>query len=129
MAVIPRTTLAGFLVAILNLLLSSTNSVAELMSTGQTIVLNDVPYYVPAESLATISVRRFGGLSSAGGLVPVTVTESSTNLQATVRGYGEMDDVWSKGFLEGETNRRSPFLSSFFYCVSSVLVKWSIRDY
>ena len=89
--------------ALLSLSLFATRSAAQLALTGQTLVLDNVPYYVPPTAFATVTVQRLRGLPSAGELFPVTVVDTSANLQATVQGYGEVDDVWSACFLEGKT--------------------------
>lgn len=89
--------------AILNCLFFAKNGASQLVSTGQTVTVNGIPYYVPATPLITVRNRRLRHLYSHGGLVPVTVAESFTNLQETVQGYGKVDDVWTSGFLEGET--------------------------
>lgn len=89
--------------AILHFLFFAKLGASELVSTGQTVSVNGIPYYVPATPLTTVTTRRLRRLHSLGGLVPVTVAESSATLQVIVQGYGEVDDVWSTGFLEGET--------------------------
>ena len=78
-----------------------------LRSTGQTLVLNDIPYYVPGTPFATIPFpKSLQGTASAGGLVPVTVVRlsaSNANLSGLERAIDdfEEDDVWNEGFLEG----------------------------
>ena len=96
-----RITFVSLVVATLNLLFTAKHSAAQLVSTGQTILLDGLPYYVPATALTTVKVRRLGSLPSAGGLVPVTVVDSLINLHATVQAYEKADDVWTTGFLEG----------------------------
>ena len=92
----------SFCIAALLTLLSLTPTAStQLVSTGQTLVLNNVPYYVPATAFTALNVKKLRGLPSADGLVPITVVGSSADLQATVQGYGQNDDVWSAGFLEG----------------------------
>ena len=78
-----------------------------LESTGQTLVLNGIPYYVPATPFTTISVLKpLKSAASAGGLVPVTILKLSASnanpsgLEQAIDGFGE-DDVWNEGFLEG----------------------------
>ncbi|KAK0507521.1 hypothetical protein JMJ35_010044 [Cladonia borealis] len=79
---------------------------ASLMFTGQTLLLNDIPYYVPATPLITLPSSSFlADFDSAEGLVPVTVVALPTSnfslsiLEAVVSGFG-VDDVWNEGFLE-----------------------------
>ena len=81
---------------------------ASLISTGQTLLLNDIPYYVPANPFTTIPpLTSLHTLRFAGGLVPVTVVgvsasnSSSSTLESIINEFG-MDDVWNEGFLEGE---------------------------
>lgn len=78
-----------------------------LESTGQTFVLNDIPYYVPATPFTTIPLLKpLESAASAGGLVPVTVLEVSASnatlsgLEQAIDGFS-IDDVWNEGFLEG----------------------------
>ncbi len=87
---------------------------ASLMFTGQTLLLNDIPYYVPATPLITVpSLSSLTNFGSADGLVPVTVvalpaSNSSLNVVGEiVSGFGA-DDVWNEGFLEGTYNDDSP---------------------
>ena len=94
---------AGLISAIVSLLSFAELGASQLVSTGQTVNVNGIPYYVPATPLTTVATRGLRRLHSPGGLVPVTVADSSTNLQVTIQGYGKVDDVWSTGFLEGET--------------------------
>ena len=102
MPAMARTALKGLIVFCLNILCSFRNAAAQLVSTGQTLVLNDIPYYLPAEPFTTVAIGKRSGLKSKSGLVPVTVVGGSDDLQATVQAYGEVDDVWSTGFLGGE---------------------------
>ena len=81
---------------------------ASLTSTGQTLLLNDIPYYVPATPFTTISpLTSLNTLYSASGLVPVTIVgvsasnSSLSNLESIINGFS-VDDVWNEGFLEGE---------------------------
>ena len=78
-----------------------------LRSTGQTLVLNDIPYYVPGAPFATIPfLKSLQGAASAGDLVPVTVVRlpasnaSLSGLERMIDDF-EKDDVWNEGFLEG----------------------------
>ena len=97
-----RITFVSLLVATLNLLFTAKHSAAQLVPTGQTILLNGLSYYVPATPLTTVKVRRLGSLPSAGGFVPVTVVDSLVNLHATIQEYQKADDVWTTGFLGGK---------------------------
>ena len=79
-----------------------------LTSTGQTLVLNDIPYYVPATPFATLPfLKPLQSAAYAGGLAPVTVVRLSASnaslsgLEQAISGFG-VDDVWNEGFVEGK---------------------------
>lgn len=83
------------------------NWAISLTSTGQTLVLNDFSYYVPATPFATVPFpNSLQSAASAGGLAPVTVVvlsasnASLSGLEQAIDGFG-VDDVWNEGFLEG----------------------------
>ncbi|KAL9576846.1 MAG: hypothetical protein Q9212_006769 [Teloschistes hypoglaucus] len=76
-----------------------------LTSTGGTLTLNEIPYYVPGTPYTTVSTRAFQGLQSVDGLVPVTVVNlaagnDSLSNWKSVLGKFAADDVWNSGFLE-----------------------------
>lgn len=78
-----------------------------LRSTGQTLVLNDIPYYVPATPFTTIpTFKSLQGAVFASGLAPVTVVQlpasnaTLSGLEQAIDGFG-VDDVWNEGFAEG----------------------------
>lgn len=84
---------------------------ASVTSTGQTLLLDGIPYYAPPKVVTTISSQGSGGLLSdaaarAGGLLPITiVTANSTlytasDLATTVADFSSRDDVYSPGFSE-----------------------------
>ncbi len=93
---------------VLSLLLSFVIYVGalSLTSTGGTVMLGDVPYYVPATPYTTISAPGVGRLQYVNGLSPITVV-SSTARNASVASLGSIvadfakDDVWNTGFLHG----------------------------
>ena len=71
-------------------------------------MLNDVPYYLPAASFATLPIfASLKDAASAVGFVPVTVVElsapnaSQNGLEHVIDSFG-VDDVWNIGFLEGQ---------------------------
>ena len=104
----------------------------ELISTGSTVALDGIPYYIPR--MPYVKIPNFqshilaGKGSGYGGIVPVTVVRATSaaftlaQLEQTVATYGREDDVWQAGFLSGEQNgsfddaeRYSP--TNFFrYC-------------
>ncbi|KAL8653536.1 MAG: hypothetical protein Q9226_003809 [Calogaya cf. arnoldii] len=79
-----------------------------LKSTGRTLMLGDIPYYVPATPYTTISVHALGRLQSINGLSPVTVLGAVGN-NATVGSLSSIlaefttDDVWNADFLQGRS--------------------------
>ena len=99
---------------------------ASLLFTGQTLFLNDIPYYVPATPLVTLpSFSSLTNLGSADGLVPVTVvTLPSSNfslsvVETVVSGFGA-DDVWNEGFLEGMYSDNSTLVLNKLFVRSSM---------
>ena len=79
-------------------------------STGSTVELNGIPYYVPPNSVAKLQIDQ--NLSNAAslnaGLLPLTVvktngtTYQNNDLQRTVESYLASDDVFQTGFLTGK---------------------------
>ena len=76
--------------------------------TGQTVELDGIPYYIPAQPVTTIQTysplhRKAQG---SGGLTPLTVVSTtgssygSSDLDATIANFTKTDDVFSAGFLE-----------------------------
>lgn len=88
----------------LSLIFQKLTRAGSLTSTGQTLVLNDIPYYVPATPFATFpSLRPLQSAAFTGGLAPVTVVRlsaSNASLEQAISGFGA-DDVWNEGFVEG----------------------------
>jgi hypothetical protein len=74
--------------------------------TGQTVELDGIPYYLPANPVTTLPT--YGPLhrkaESSGGLSPLTVVTTSgpgySDLSAIVSNWSSIDDVFSEGFLE-----------------------------
>lgn len=83
-----------------------------LTSTGSTVELNGIPYYIPGKpfaSLPSYGSQSLTGLKGLlGGLLPVTLVATASvdfnvdELDKTVHGFGEKDDVWGEGFLSGK---------------------------
>lgn len=82
-----------------------------LTSTGSTVNLNGIPYYIPGSPFASITGLQSqiltGKKTVFGGLVPVTIVGTSSvtfnlvDLHQSVKSYAEKDDVWNQGFLPG----------------------------
>lgn len=77
-------------------------------NTGLTVTLNDIPYYVSPDAVATLPVRtKLSSLAATAGFVPLTVintpsvTYSENDLAATLSNFTAADDVFQEGFLEG----------------------------
>ncbi|KAI7209673.1 amidase signature enzyme, partial [Hortaea werneckii] len=74
--------------------------------TGQTVELDSVPYFVPAEAVTTIDhhgpVQKKA--ASSGGLTPLTVVTTNgpgySDISALISNFTAVDDVFSPGFLE-----------------------------
>ena len=89
-------------VFIFTLLAISGLTVGSLTLSGQVVNINDIPYYVPAAPVSFVRPSLLNRLHGAGGLVPATVVDaSSAAISATITKYGQVDDVWNEGFLEG----------------------------
>lgn len=77
-----------------------------LSTTGQTVVLDGVSYYVPSEIVATLDASSLPRKVQDAGLTPLTVvtTDSSSynaeTFEATIENFTSTDDVFSAGFLE-----------------------------
>lgn len=77
------------------------------VSTGQTVELDGIPYYLPPAPVAILNGEKKlrSKASESGGLIPLTVVVangtdySSQDLQATIARYTATDDVFSPGFL------------------------------
>ena len=77
---------------------------AVLTYTGQTLLLDDIPYYLPP--LPYTAVNVLPSLSSEARFMPVTVIGASATsashsmIESIIDGFST-DDVWNEGFLEG----------------------------
>ena len=86
----------------------------DLVSTGSTVALNGVPYYIPSTpyfKIPNFNSRVLAGKGSGyGGIVPATVVKATAavtlaQLSRTIAAYGSDDDVWQPGFLSGRHDR------------------------
>lgn len=103
----------SLLVLLLVLFLDCTN--ARFASTGVTVNLNDVAYYVPPVVVGTVPVSSALVKAVAaegpggGGLVPLTVVTTeklvfgSSELETQITGFTAADDVFQDGFLESKS--------------------------
>jgi hypothetical protein len=78
----------------------------KLSLTGQTVVLDGTPFYVPAEPVAVLDTTSLPRRIKDSDLTPLTVVSTddfSFNVQsfeAAVSNFTSTDDVFSAGFLE-----------------------------
>lgn len=97
-------TLFSFALLASNVLIPAFASV--LSTTGRTVVLDGVSFYVPAESVATLETSSLPDKVKDADLTPLTVvtTDSSSYdaqaFEAAVSKFTSIDDVFSAGFLE-----------------------------
>jgi hypothetical protein len=87
-----------------------------LTTTGRTVNLNGIPYYIPPTSVGSVELSRgpiwpgfFGGPKSpslGNGLLPMTVVTgpSGFDAQSVANGFASADDVWQSGFLQGKSD-------------------------
>lgn len=78
---------------------------ATVASTGFTVSLGDVPYFLPPKVVATVKIPQdVNNLFGTGMFVPLTVVKSlgygSIDLSGVAATYLEEDDVFQEGFLE-----------------------------
>ncbi|KAI8935518.1 hypothetical protein NX059_008089 [Plenodomus lindquistii] len=70
---------------------------AAVSTTGFTVTLTDIDYFLPPKPVASISdCKEIKALFNDAMFVPMTVASDS----AGVATYAEKDDVWQEGFLE-----------------------------
>ena len=80
-----------------------------LTSTGSTVEVNGISYYLPGKPFTSISSSRAAGTGSS---IPVTIVKTNSSgisisaLQAVIKTFGEIDDVWNPGFSSGKTYLR-----------------------
>ena len=81
---------------------------ATLLTTGTTVTINNVPYYLPGSVAAVLAAGSIPNGQESVGLVPITVINSS-DVTAATAGFSS-DDVWQPDFLQG-TFPFSPFIA------------------
>ena len=131
--------IALLLVAV-SFFLSSQTSASLLTSTGSTIELGGIPYYVPGKSFASVpSTFYTQALANSKSMgtpwIPVTVlkaaspTFSTTELQSTLKTFGDTDDVWTTGFLSGPSPKPRACMpsSSWILTFEQVSSSWEGR--
>lgn len=81
------------------------NTVQTVISTGQTVTLNDIPYYVPPEPVNSIRIPKNtklnSGLNTLTVFKPTALPFRKEELEAVVEDYLREDDVFATEFLQG----------------------------
>ena len=99
--------------------------------TGMTLLIGDVPYFIPPRSVATFKTRSAG--LSGKDFMALTVVEtdkssfSEADLTSATQTYAAKDDVWQNGFLECTSFRMgSSLLGNDFVqtCMASRVFSW-----
>ena len=102
--------LTGLPTALLALLLllsfNAPVSAQSFASTGLTVVLNNVPYYIPPYPAGRVSANAsdLSTLPSVNGFYPITVLAdpiSANDFPALIENFSAVDDVFQSGFLQG----------------------------
>lgn len=81
---------------------------AQVSSSGTTLVVGGVSYFMPGTPVAQLSLAKASkALASSGSLVPFTFVSASGKFSAgdlttVIAKNGASDDVWSTSFLKGE---------------------------
>jgi hypothetical protein len=76
-----------------------------LSSSGSSVVLNDIPYFIPpyASGKVPLDIDSLKECVSVGGLYPVTLittSETNGNFSTLVESFAAKDDVFQSGFLQ-----------------------------
>jgi hypothetical protein len=79
---------------------------AAVSSTGFTVSLTDIDYFLPSKPVATIAgCDQIKAAFSDGPFVPFTVVKAAAygtlDIASVTAKYAEEDDVWQEGFLDG----------------------------
>lgn len=82
------------------------NVQAAVSSTGFTVSLTDIDYFLPPKPVATIAgCNEIKAAFADGPFVPFTVIRSTgddtLDVASVTAKYAEEDDVWQEGFLDG----------------------------
>ncbi|KAF2104459.1 glutamyl-tRNA amidotransferase [Rhizodiscina lignyota] len=112
-----------------------------LSSTGFTVTLNDVPYYIPPKAIGSVPASTKLSSISPDSFTPITVVTASSfsygesELAASVAEFKSSDDVFQDGFMEAlyvqyiGSSKSKPKISKFagvsFVTSSSHLTKSS----
>lgn len=94
----------GIVRALAAVSLVAANVEAALSSTGFTVSLSDIDYFLPPKPVAKISgCEEIQALFEVAPFVPFTVVKgngSVADIASLTAGYAD-DDVWQEGFMQG----------------------------
>jgi hypothetical protein len=79
----------------------ATGVTAAASSTGFTVSLDGIDYFLPPKAVGSISGEDIKALFEDGPFVPITVVAGNGTFD--ISSYS-LDDVWQTGFLEGTRN-------------------------
>lgn len=100
---LPLSTICSLAVGIISTVGVSANSKVSV-AVSRTVIIDDVPYYLPAEPVATLSGAQLGSAE----VVPFALfsttdgTLNSTKLSSQISQWNATDDVFASAFLEGK---------------------------
>lgn len=106
-----------------------------VISRGQTVTLNGIPYYVPPEPVISIKltthVKLNPGLNALTVFRPTALPFGEQQLEAAVEGYLCEDDVFTPSFLQGISDpfRLRSFTSNINFASHIHTLGWGIRFY
>ena len=88
---------------------------AAVSSTGFTVSLTDIDYFLPPKPVASIAgCNEIKAAFADGPFVPLTVVEGdgygTLDLASVTTKYAERDDVWQEGFLDGVSQTQTQHL-------------------
>ena len=83
---------------------------------GSTVLLNEIPYYIPATSVTVLQLdsQAVNMVTAVAGYIPLTVIDTSSltfnagDLHETITEYTTTDDVFQEGFIQSKLV--SPFV-------------------
>jgi hypothetical protein len=115
------------------LLSSIASTQATVSSTGFTVSLTDIDYFLPPKPVASIAgCDEIKAAFADGPFVPFTVVKGdgyrTLDLSSVTAKYAEQDDVWQEGFLDG-TDWRLHLHKILLTFGSTVHTGWQHREY
>lgn len=87
---------------LLHILVASFVRAVSFQSTGSTVILGNIPYFVPPFSVGLIGFDSLSSqVLSVNGLIPITIAGDASRASQLVQDFTNSDDVFSEGFLQG----------------------------